>query len=53
MKNFFDFINNLDDLNLIIDEVYVFIDSESNEQSINKVDNVGEIEKVVFQIKDF
>ncbi len=42
----FDFINSLDDLNLIIDEVYVFIDNESDDQSINKVDNVGEIERL-------
>ncbi len=53
VKNFFDFINSLDDLNLIIDEVYVFIDNESNDQSINKLDNVGEIEKVIFKVKDF
>jgi len=53
VKKFFDFINSLDDLNLIIDEVYVLIDNESDDQSINKVDNVGEIEKVIFKVKDF
>ncbi|MDB0282229.1 hypothetical protein CTY88_12570 [Acinetobacter seifertii] len=53
VKKFFDFINSLDDLNLIIDDVYVFIDNESDDQSINKLDNVGEIEKVIFKVKDF